>query len=281
LSNHGAAGPPPELLYRHRPSLLRATVECWQARGVAWALAERQLRARYKQALLGFTWALAGPVAILVAFDVVFTRVAKVSTGGAPYALFSYLGLIVWTFFSGAVSVGATSIIGNVALINKIYCPREVFPISAVLLSTFDTLVALVALVVLFPLTGFAPKGASFWVVIALPVMIADTVGWSLIVAVLVVYLRDIRSALPLALQLGVFATPVAFGLQVIPARWRNLYSFLNPLGPVIDDFRRGVLGGRPPDWGELGYGAVGALVVLVGGYWMFKRMESGIADLA
>src|SRR5207248_5181691 len=117
--------PPDELLYHHKVSLLTSVREVILARELVRSLAERQLRARYKQALLGFLWSFITPIILMVAFTLVFTKVTKIATGGAPYPLFSYLGLLPWTFFSNSVSSGSTSIVTNTNLINKIYCPRE------------------------------------------------------------------------------------------------------------------------------------------------------------
>jgi ABC-type polysaccharide/polyol phosphate export permease len=127
-----ATGPSPELLFRRRVRLFAAMGELWRARELVRTLAERDLRARYKQAVLGLSWAVVTPLLLMVAFTLVFPRVAQVDTGGVPYPLFSYLGLVPWAFFSASVSQGGQSIINNAGLLNKVYCPREVFPIGSV-----------------------------------------------------------------------------------------------------------------------------------------------------
>jgi len=114
-----------------------------------------------------------------------------------------------------------------------------------------------------------------------IPVLLLTTIAWSILVAVTTVYVRDLRTALPLILQVGLFATPVAYGFDVFPRDLRGIYSFLNPLGPVIDGLRRTVLFGQHPDFSELGLAAVGAVLYFMLGYWAFKRMETGIADVA
>ena len=273
--------PPKELLFRRRVSLWPSLVEMWDAREITRSLAERQLRARYKQAILGFLWAIITPLVLMVAFTLVFDRVGNINTQGAPYSLFSYLGLLPWSFFSAAVTAGSISLISNLALINKIFCPREVFPLSGVVVAAIDLLLSLLALAVLFVVLGFAPRGTSVWVVLIIPVLLLTTIAWSILVAVTTVYVRDLRTALPLILQVGLFATPVAYGFDVFPRDLRGIYSFLNPLGPVIDGLRRTVLFGQHPDFSELGLAAVGAVLYFMLGYWAFKRMETGIADVA
>ena len=155
-------GPPPDLRFRRRVRLLGSLRELWRARELVFSLAERDLRARYKQAVLGFSWAVVTPLLLMVAFSLVFPRVAKVDTGGVPYPLFSYLGLVPWAFFSTSVSQGGTNIINNAGLLNKVYCPREVFPIASVAVAAVDGLIATLVLGVLFVVFSFVPQPESF-----------------------------------------------------------------------------------------------------------------------
>ena len=273
--------PPRDLRYRFRLRLGSRFVELWRSRELVWTLGERELRARYKQAFLGFAWSVISPIVLMVVFTVFFRRVVKVDTGGAPYALFSYLGLLPWTFFSGAVSNGGQVLLLNKHLLNKVYCPREVFPLAMVFTSTFDTLIALLALGLLFALTGFTPKITSYWIPLLVSIQFAFTIGITLIVSAATVYFRDMRQALPLLLQLGLFATPVAYGINLVPPRLLTIYAALNPLAGVIDGYRRTILSGLPPDWQLLIPGAITSTIVLVFGYAFFKRLEAGFADVA
>jgi ABC-type polysaccharide/polyol phosphate export permease len=273
--------PPRELRFRRRVRVGPALRELWRARELVLALAERELRVRYKQAVLGFAWAVVTPLTLMVVFTLFFNRVARVDTGGAPYPLFAYVGLIPWMFFSTSVNVGGQSLLTNMTLLNKVYCPREVFPTASVLVAGFDSLVALVALGVLFLVTGYVPKPTSLWVPVLAGVQVAFTLGVVLLVSALVVYLRDLRHALPIALQLGLFATPVAYGIDVVPASLRTAYAVVNPLAPVIDGYRRTVLFGQSPAWDLVGMAAGSAAIVLAGGYLLFKRLEVGFADVA
>lgn len=273
--------PPADLLFKRRVSLLGSLRDLWRARGIVRSLAERQLRSRYKQAVLGFAWAIITPLILMVAFTLVFDRVADIETGEAPYALFTYLGLLPWSFFSSSLTSGSISLVSNIALINKIFCPREVFPLAGVLVAAIDLMLSLLALAVLFVVTGFMPRPEAYWVPLIVPIQLLFTVGLAILVAVVVVYLRDVRQGLPLLLQVGIFATPVAYGFDVIPASLQGIYSFVNPLGPVIDSYRRTILFGQAPDFGDLLLGAAGAVLYFVVGFWLFKRMETGIVDVA
>lgn len=274
-------GPPPELRFRRRVGLRPALRDLWRARELIRSLTERQLRARYKQAALGLAWAVITPLVYMVVFTLFFSRVADVDTRGAPYALFSYIALLPWTFFSTAVSQGAISLVSNMSLLNKVSCPREVFPLSSVAGSGVDTAIATLVLGVLFVATGYAPRATSYWVPVLVLIGIVFTTAVALVMAVLTVYLRDLRHVLPILLQVGLFATPVAYGIEVVPADLRGLYSALNPIAPVIDGLRRSVLEGVAPRAGLVLVGGLSAVVQLVVAYRVFKRLETGIADVA
>lgn len=273
--------PTPAERFKRRVRLREALRELVVARELVRSLAERELRARYSQAVLGFAWAVLTPVVLMLVFTVFFRRVAKIDTGSTPYALYAYVGLLPWTFFSSSVALGGQSLIQNLSLLNKVYCPREVFPLASVLVAALDMVVSSAVLGVLFVITGFAPKATSVWVPVMLAIQVAFTLGVVFAISSMAVYLRDLRHVLPIILQLGLFATPVAYALEAIPSAWRRLYAFANPLGPVIDSYRRTVLLGKAPDWSLLAPAAATAALVLLGGYWLFKKLETGLADVA
>jgi ABC-type polysaccharide/polyol phosphate export permease len=273
--------PPPELRYRRVLSLRTALRELWRSRELVRTLAERDLRSRYKQASLGFAWAVILPLVFMVVFTVFFKNVAKINTGDIPYPLFAYLGLLPWTFFSSTVGSGSTSLSSNLSIINKVYCPREVFPLASAAVAAVDTAIATIALFALFAITGYPPSATAIWVPVLLIVLLMYTMGVTFALASSTVYVRDLKHALAIALQLGLFATPVAYSLDEIPSNLQPIYCFLNPLAPVIDGLRRTVLLDQQPDWPLLGLGALGATIALVFGYWLFKRLETGIADVA
>jgi ABC-type polysaccharide/polyol phosphate export permease len=273
--------PPADTLFRLKVRVVPAVREVWRRRELVRTLAERDLRVRYKQAFLGIAWSILTPLALMVVFTVFFQRVARVDTGGAPYALFAYLGLLPWTFFSTSVSQGGQSLVVNNQLVNKVYCPREVFPLASITVAAVDTLLATLVLGFLFAITGFMPRPTTVWVPVLLAVQVAFTFGVTLVMSAVLVFLRDLRHVLPIILQLGLFATPVAYGMDVVAPSLRMLYSALNPLAPVIDGYRRAILLGLPPDWRLLGPGAVTSALLLALGYVVFKRLEPGFADYA
>jgi ABC-type polysaccharide/polyol phosphate export permease len=275
------ATPPSELRYRRRYRIWALGRAAWDARALIRTLAEREIRVRYKQALLGFAWAVVTPLVLMVAFTAFFRKAGRIDTGPVPYPLFSFVGLIPWTFFSTSVAQGGLSLISNVPLLNKVYCPREVFPLASVAVAGLDMCVALLPLVGLFLFTGTVPQATSIWVPLLLLIQVAFTLGITLITSAVVVYLRDLKHALPILLQLGLFATPVAYPLSIVPESIRSVYVAINPLAAVIAGYRRTVLFGLPPNWDLMLPAVISTLVVLVGGYILFKRMETGFADVA
>ena len=274
------AAPPADLRFRRRVRLGAMLRDLWRARELVRALAERQLRARYKQAVLGFAWALIPPVVLMVVLSVFVQRVVDVPTGGVPYPLFSYVALVPWTFFATSVTAASASILTSMELINKIYAPREVFPLASIVTSGVDALVGLLALVLLFIIYTFVPAPTSIWVPVLVLVQLAFTVGVCLALSALVVFLRDLRHAVPVIVQLGLFATPIAYGMDQIPPSLRLPYSILNPLAPIIDGYRRTVLLGKPPQFELLLAGAVTSFALLAVGFIVFKRLEAGFADV-
>lgn len=275
--------PRPEIWYRRRTNLITALKELWAFRELTLTIAERDLRVRYKQALLGIAWAVIAPVVMMLAFTVLFNRFAKVNTGGVPYALFSYMGLLPWTFFASSVSNGGLSLVSNNELLNKLYCPREVFPIAAIADAAVDAAIATFVLALLFPITGFAPKAEIYYLPLLLIVLVMFTLGVTLAVAAVVVYARDLRLVLPLALQVGLFVTPVVYATTSLSSSktFLLIFSGINPLVPVIEGMRATILSGVAPNWASLSIGAATSVLYLIGGLMLFKRLETGMADIA
>ncbi|MET7300397.1 ABC transporter permease [Embleya sp. NPDC005575] len=278
-------GPPPELKFKRRTSLVRGIRELWHSRELVRTLAERDLKARYKQAVLGFAWAVITPVLLMLVFTVVFQRVGNLSETAhkydVPYPLFSYLGLLPWTFFMSSVTQGSSSLVSNGPLLNKVYCPREVFPFATVIVATVDMLIASSVLVVLFAAYTTPPAATAWALPILLLIQFEVTLGVVLVLSAAVVYFRDIRHVLPLLMQMGMFATPVAYGMDQITKDWLLPYVIFNPLAAVIDGYRRSILYGQQPDWELTGAAAGSATVLLIVGYKIFKKLEAGIADVA
>lgn len=262
---------------------MAASAELWRYRELVLTLAERDLRVRYKQSVLGVAWALMTPLLLIGAFSLIFNRVTDVADNGVPYPLFVAVGLVPWTFFSSAFSRGGLSLVSNIPLLNKLYCPREVFPLSSIALASVDAVAAGFVVALLFPITGYSPQLESFYAPLLIAIALCFTVGVTLTVSSVVVYLRDVQVVLPLIVQFGLFVTPVGYSADSLVNSQAGLavLGFFNPLAPVIDGLRGGVLMGEAPDLVPTLAGAAGALIALVTGFVLFKRMEAGIADIA
>src|SRR5665213_1871145 len=270
--------PPAELRFRRRLGLVSTSVELWTNREVVRSLADRDFRARYKQAFLGVAWAVINPLILTLVFTFTVRRFANVETEGVPYIIWAYTGLVAWGFFSGTATGATNCLVNNQALLNKVKVPRETFPAAAVVLAGIDTAISMLGLAVIFMIYGRLPHTQAVWVPVIFLVQLVFTVGVALIVSIVVVYLRDLRQIVPILVQIGLFATPVAYNIsQLLSPGWRLAYSFVNPMAPVIDSYRRTILYGYPPQWLYLGAGALTSLVLLVGGIRIFKRLEAGI----
>ena len=273
--------PPPEIRYRRALNLRESIKALWRSRLIIWSLTVRDLRSTYNQEVLGIAWALLAPITLMVVFTFLAGRFGSgVPTGGVWYPIFAYVGLLPWTFFSSSVSGGGTSLIGN-ALLNKVYAPREVFPIAEILASIVNVACATIALGILFLLDGTWPAATSYWAIPLILILLIFSTGITLLVSCLMVYLRDMRHALPLMLQLGLFLTPIIYGLNEIPAKYRDLYVAANPLGGIIDGMRRCVLYDRPPVASYTIIAFCVSCVWLFGSYALFKRLETGFADVS
>lgn len=272
--------PPPEIRFRRALRLGAATRELWHSRHIVWSLAVRQLRSTYNQEVLGIAWALLAPFTLMIVFTFLFERVGKVNSGGVPYPLFSYIGLLPWTFFQNSLSTGGLSLV-NQPLLNKVYAPREVFPLSEVVTGAVGAGCATIALAFLFLFEGRAPSATSYWAIPLIVILVAFIVACTLLASSVTVYFRDLRHALPLVLQLGLFVTPVVYGLNEIPRSFRAAYVALNPLGGVIDGLRQAVLMGHSPRAAYTLIAAGSAALYLLGAYVLFKRLETGFADVS
>jgi ABC-type polysaccharide/polyol phosphate export permease len=275
------SSPPAELRFRRPIRPLAAVRELWQARELVRSLVERQLRARYKQALLGFAWALIPPVTMMLVMTFFIQKAVTIQTGGVPYPLFTYVALLSWHFFTSTLSAASVSLVGNVSLLNKVYCPREVFPVASAVTAGIDAIIGLSVLTLLFVVNAFVPKATVVWVPVLLVVLVAFTVGVALIMSSLTVYLRDLRYVVGMITQVGLLATPIAYGMNKIDPDLRLPYSAVNPLAPVIDGLRRTVLLGQPPAWELLAAGATTSFLLLGVGFILFKKLETGFTDVA
>jgi len=273
--------PAADLWYKHHARLIDSLRQLWASREILFTLAERDFRAQYKQATLGVMWALLTPVLTLVVLIIVFSRAKTFGTEHLPFALFAFVGILCWTFFAASLGTGGNSLLVNKALLSKTQFPRECFPLETMVVNAINTVLSWVPLAILFVVFGRAPAIATVWAPLFMLIEVVFAAGVVLAVSGLIIQMRDLVQVLPVLISVGLFVEPVVWPFYRIPKAIQPIYSFLNPIGPVIDNVRRTMLHGWPPNWGLVGIAALGALTYLIGGYKLFKRMEVQFADIA
>ncbi len=255
------------------------------------ALAWKNIALRYKQAYLGIAWAILKPLMLMLIFTLVKSFVG-IDSGNIPYPVLTFAALMPWTLFQEATSDGINSVVGNASLIRKIYFPREIFPFTSVLTKLVELGINFIILAGLMAYYHMVPTAYALWVpvIIAYTILVSLTV--SLVGAAMNVYYRDVATALPIALSLLMYASPVIYPLALVKQKllvhqaagtWSDfLYRVytLNPLAGIIDAFQRALLHGQPPDLTALWPGIVLTAIMLPISYALFKRAESYFADV-
>jgi lipopolysaccharide transport system permease protein len=252
--------------------------ELWQYRELAGFLALRDVKVRYKQAVFGAGWAILQPIAGVVVFTIVFRRFADIPSEGIPYPVFVFVGLAVWAYASSSVTRATQSLVANSALVTKVYFPRLLAPVAAVLPALIDLLLSLLILGPLMALYGALPTWAVVTIPLWLGVLVAVTLGMGLLLGTLNVTYRDVNQGITLLIQLWMFVSPVAYPSSVVPRTWRAAY-FLNPMAGVVEGFRWALVGTPWP--GPIIFVSIGTtLMLLIAGIVHFQRMERRFADV-
>lgn len=241
--------------------------------------AQRDVRARYKQTALGIAWAIIQPFSMMVVFTLIFAKVARLPSDGIPYPVFAYSALIFWTFFATTVANGTVAMTANLSLVRKIYFPRETLLLAVVLSAGLDLAIAFALLLALFVYFKVALASTLLWLPCLLALQILFGLAVICVTSTVHVYFRDMGHAIPLCLQLWMFATPVAYPLSVVPERFLPLY-FLNPMTLLIDAYRRVLVHGLPPDAALLAIAFAATVGLLIPAYYVFKRAERTFADV-
>ena len=254
--------------------------DLWRYRELFYFLAWRDILVRYKQTAIGVVWAFMRPLLTMVVFTVIFGKLAKLPSEGAPYAIMVFAAMLPWQFFANSLSEASNSLIGNANLISKVYFPRLIIPISSVITSFVDFLITALILVCMMVWYRFVPS----WRIMTLPLFIAiafaAAMGVGLWLTALNVKYRDFRYIVPFIVQFGLYVSPVGFSSSIVPEKWRLLYS-LNPMVGVIDGFRWAILGGEFNIYLSgfmLSIGVV--LLSLIYGIVYFRRTEKRFADI-
>jgi len=253
--------------------------ELYEYREVAFWLAVRQVKSRYKQTLLGGAWAVIQPFLVMVVFTLVFSKMARMPSEGVPYPVFSYSGLLFWMFFSTSLTTATPSLVSNSDLIRKIYFPRETLLLAAIAAGLVDLAIASLVLAGMLWYFGVFLRPAMLLVVPVLLLQLFLTFGIVCITSAVHIRFRDVGHALPLLVQVWLFVSPVAYPLSAVPERYHLLYM-VNPFAGLIEAYRRVILSGVLPGGNVLAPAALVCCATFVVGYAVFKRSEVGFADI-
>ncbi|PWR72862.1 ABC transporter permease [Methanospirillum lacunae] len=253
--------------------------ELWAYRELLFYLAWREVKIRYKQTAMGAGWAVLQPLFTMIIFTLLFGRLAKMPSDGVPYPLFSFTGLILWIFFSNALSHASTSMVDNAQMLSKVYFPRIFFPAAPVISGLLDYFISLLVLFALMVIYGFAPSVG----ILLLPVILGGTIlfaiGLGCILSSVCVKYRDVQFALPFFIQLAMFASPVIYPVSMVPDNLQWLL-YLNPMTGLLDLHRSVLLGHMAPDLNGFIVAIGISILVFVLGVVYLKKTEYYFADL-
>ena len=256
--------------------------DLWRYRELFYILSWRDVKVRYKQTVIGASWAIVRPLLTMIIFTILFNKIAKVPSGlsVAPYALMMYAGLLPWTFFSTALSEASNSLITNTNLISKVYFPRMIVPTASVITSLVDFFISFLLMFALYVWFRYTPDWHIFFLPFYLVLAFISSIGIGLYITALNVKYRDFRYIVPFIVQFGLYVSPVAINSSMIPEKWKYVYS-LNPMVGVIDGFRWCLLRGEQPlQWDVLAISCAVSLFFIWLGIRQFRKMEKSFADI-
>jgi lipopolysaccharide transport system permease protein len=254
--------------------------DLWRFRELLYFLSWRDILVRYKQTVIGVAWSVIRPVLTMIVFTVIFGKLAKFPSGNAPYAILVYAAMLPWQFFANALSESSNSLISNSNMISKVYFPRLIVPTSAVVVSLVDFFISFAVLAILMIWYQFMPNWHIIFVPLFLLLALLASLGFSLWLSALNVKYRDFRYIVPFIVQFGLYVSPVGFSSNVVPEKWRLLYS-LNPMVGVIDGFRWAILSGEAQIyWPGFLLSNGLTLLILYGGVRYFRKTERIFADI-
>jgi lipopolysaccharide transport system permease protein len=253
--------------------------DLWEYRELLYFLTWRDIKVRYKQTVLGAAWAIIQPFFTMVVFSLFFGKLAKVPSDDIPYPIFSYAALVPWTFFANGLSQSSTSLVASANLIQKVYFPRLVVPISSVISGAADFVLAFVVLLGMMLYFGIVPTWNVVWLPLLLLLALVTSLGVGLWLTAMNVQFRDVRYAVPFLVQAWMFATPIAYPSSLLDEPWRTLYG-INPMAGVVEGFRWALLGTETVPGPIILVSALVAVGLLISGAFYFRRMEKTFADV-
>ncbi len=253
--------------------------ELWQYRDLFYFLVWRDIKTRYAQSVLGVGWAIIQPLFNMVIFTIVFGNLARVSSDGVPYAIFSYTALVPWAYFSSSLTAATGSLVASKNLITKVYFPRLIVPLAPVLGKLIDFAIAMLILFAMMLWFQISPTIEVLAIPLLILLMMLTAAGLGMWLTALSVQYRDINYAMSFFVQLLMYAAPVVYPASSVPEQYRLYYAF-NPMVGVIEGFRSALLGTNPMPWEAIGIGSIVAILIFISGILYFRRMERIFADI-
>ena len=254
--------------------------ELYRYRDLLYFLTFRSIRVLYAQSAIGIGWAVLQPLCSMIVFTVVFGLFAGIKSDGVPYAIFSFTALVPWSYFSNALLESSNSLVNQAQMITKVYFPRVILPLAAVLAKLIDFSIAMVMLVVLMVWFRIVPSWNIVFLPLLVVIMVTAAAGLGMWLTAMAIHYRDVKHSLGFISQLIMYSTPVVYSATIVPEKWQPLYA-VNPMVGVIEGFRAAILGTRPMPWDWIAIGSVTAFVLLLTGMLFFRRQERLFADVA
>jgi lipopolysaccharide transport system permease protein len=253
--------------------------ELWRYRDLLSLLIWRDISSRYRQSVIGYGWAVLKPVLTMLIFTVIFGRVAKIPSDGAPWGLFCFVGLVPWMYFSTSVSSVTTSVVQSSQFLTKVYFPRLVLPLASAAVGLVEWAVQMLVLVVLMMVYKYAPPWQIVFAPLFAVICVVVTLAFGIWLTALNVKYRDVGQVVPFLLQAWMYLCPIVYPISLIPARWRLVYA-LNPMVGVVEGFRWSILGTTTPDWTMMVVSLAMVTGLFVGGLYYFRKTEIAFADV-
>jgi lipopolysaccharide transport system permease protein len=252
--------------------------ELKEYRDLFYFLVWRDIKILYAQTILGFLWAILQPLIQIIIFTIIFGKVAKISTEGVPYVLFSSVAIIPWTYLSQAIGQSSQSLVSGQHMLGKIYFPRLIFPLTSVLAKLLDFGISMLIILVVILYYRVVPTWTLLFFPLFIVIMMSISAGVGMWLSALAIRFRDVKFAMPFAIRMLMYTAPIVYSASSIPEKWRLVYS-LNPIVGVIEGFRACLLG-TPMPWTYIWSGIITTAIILISGAFYFKRMERVFVDV-
>jgi len=254
--------------------------ELIQYKDLLYFLVLKDIKSRYAQSVIGIGWAVIQPVFFMIIFTIIFGKLAKIESEGVPYAIFSFCALVPWTFFANGVTDSTNSLTSNIGMITKIYIPRILLPISAIIGKGIDFIIALIILVILLIFYKINPGLEVLYIIPCIALLIISALSIGTILTTLAVQYRDVKYALPFGIQILMYSSPIAFSSSMIPEKYRIIFA-LNPMVSVVEGFRYSFLGIGVIDINMILSSSITTIIILITSLIYFSKTEKSFADVA